>query len=88
LKYINGFEVQLTDAYLQRPQRQPLPVDHKTIFHPLRASTIEEASIDGNLLVHDNVYLVQLGHPPDDLNRFAIPTYSVATAWLSSAWLG
>jgi hypothetical protein len=68
--------VQLTDTYLQRPQRRPLLVDHKTVFHPLRSSTIEEASIDSNLLVHNDVYLVQLGHPPDDLNRFAIPTYN------------
>jgi hypothetical protein len=31
-KYVDGFETQLTDAYLQRPQRQPLPVGHKTTF--------------------------------------------------------
>lgn len=73
-KYVNGFEIQLTDAYLQRPQRRPLPLGHKTVFHPLRATTIEEASIDGNLLVHDDVYLVQLGHSPDNLNNMAIPT--------------
>jgi hypothetical protein len=40
---------------------------------PLRASTIEEASITGNLLVHDNIYLVQLKCNPHDLNTFSIP---------------
>ncbi|KAH9027983.1 hypothetical protein EDB85DRAFT_2091691 [Lactarius pseudohatsudake] len=58
-KYVNGFEVQQSDPMLQHPQRRPpLPVAHKTVFHPLRASTIEEASVDGNLLVHDDVYLI------------------------------
>ncbi|KAH9037504.1 hypothetical protein EDB85DRAFT_2086035 [Lactarius pseudohatsudake] len=58
-KYVNGFEVQQSDPMLQHPQRWPLPVAHKTVFHPLRASTIEEASVDGNLLVHDDVYLIR-----------------------------
>ncbi|KAH9021890.1 hypothetical protein EDB85DRAFT_2094378 [Lactarius pseudohatsudake] len=58
-KYVNGFEVQQSDPMLQHPQRRPLPVAHKTVFHPLRASTIEEASVDGNLLVHDDVYLIR-----------------------------
>ncbi|KAF8264453.1 hypothetical protein EI94DRAFT_1772666 [Lactarius quietus] len=49
-------------AKLAHPTRRPLPTGRKTVFHPLRASTIEEASVDGNLLVHDDVYLVQLNH--------------------------
>ncbi|KAH9030516.1 hypothetical protein EDB85DRAFT_1866449 [Lactarius pseudohatsudake] len=56
-KYVIGFETQQSDPLLQHPPRRPLPVGHKTVFHPLRASTIEEASVDGNLLVHDDVYL-------------------------------
>ncbi|KAH8979979.1 hypothetical protein EDB86DRAFT_3066941 [Lactarius hatsudake] len=58
-KYVKGFETQQSDTTLQHSKRRPLPVGHKTIFHPLRASTIEEASIDGNLLVHDDVYLIR-----------------------------
>ncbi|KAH9009550.1 hypothetical protein EDB83DRAFT_2205046, partial [Lactarius deliciosus] len=50
VKYIKGFETQQSDTTLQHSKRRPLPVGHKTIFHPLWASTIEEASIDGNLL--------------------------------------
>ncbi|KAH9011712.1 hypothetical protein EDB83DRAFT_2530214 [Lactarius deliciosus] len=53
MKYVKGFEQQQADAALQHPKRRPLPDGHKTVFHPLRVSTIEEASIDGNLLVHD-----------------------------------
>ncbi|KAH9009894.1 hypothetical protein EDB84DRAFT_1590991 [Lactarius hengduanensis] len=65
MKYVKGFETQQSDTTLQHPKRRPLPVGHKTIFHPLRASTIEEASID----VHDDVYLVQLKRSPDDLDN-------------------
>ncbi|KAH9012620.1 hypothetical protein EDB83DRAFT_2168703, partial [Lactarius deliciosus] len=50
-KYVKGFETQQSDPMLQHPPRWPLPVGHKTVFHPLWASTIEEASIDGNLLL-------------------------------------
>ena len=75
-KYVSGFDTQLTDVHLQRPQRRPLPVGQKTVFHPLQASTIEEASIDGNLLVHDDVYLVQLSRSPGDLNDLAIPMFN------------
>ncbi|KAH8986497.1 hypothetical protein EDB92DRAFT_1818309 [Lactarius akahatsu] len=76
MKYVKGFETQQSDTTLQHPKRRPLPVGHKTIFHPLRASTIEEASIDGNLLVHDDVYLVQLKRSLDDLDNVAIPTFN------------
>ncbi|KAH9047964.1 hypothetical protein EDB83DRAFT_2523030 [Lactarius deliciosus] len=48
----------------------------KTVFHPLQASTIEEASVDGNLLVHDDVYLVQLKRTLEDLDKMAVPTFN------------
>lgn len=53
--------------------RRPLPPDHKTLFYPIRVSTIEEASIKGNILVHDDIYLVQLKLNPEDVNKRAIP---------------
>lgn len=74
MKYVKGFEEQQTNVLLKHHQRRPMPVGHKTVFHPLRASTIEEASIDGNLLVHDDVYTVQLQRSSEDLDMFAIPT--------------
>ncbi|KAF8263752.1 hypothetical protein EI94DRAFT_1772848 [Lactarius quietus] len=58
-KYVKGFEMY---SRLVHPTRRPLPTGCKTVFHPLHASTIEEASVDGNLLVHDDVYLVQLNN--------------------------
>ncbi|KAH9158595.1 hypothetical protein EDB89DRAFT_2085763 [Lactarius sanguifluus] len=75
-KYVKGFETQQSDPMLQHPPRWPLPVGHKTVFHPLRASTIEEASVDGNLLVHDDVYLVQLKRTLEDLDKMAVPTFN------------
>jgi hypothetical protein len=83
-QYVKGFEAQQSDVLLQHHQRRSLPVGHKTVFHPLRASTIEEASIDGNLLVHDDVYVVQLKRSPDDLNTTAIPTLNDQ---LTNAWI-
>lgn len=73
-KYAQGSDIQLLDTSLQHTPRCPLPPRHKTIFHPLRATTIEEASIDGNLLVHDNIFLVQLKCSSDDLMDFVIPS--------------
>jgi hypothetical protein len=34
-KYVKGFESQLLDASLQHTPRRPLPLGHKTVFHPL-----------------------------------------------------
>lgn len=76
MRYVNGFEQQHTAEILQHRKRRPLPEGHKTIFHPLRASTIEEASVEGNLLVHDDIYTVQLKKSTKDLNVKAIPTFN------------
>ncbi|KAF8273932.1 hypothetical protein EI94DRAFT_1794963 [Lactarius quietus] len=84
MKYVKGFEVQALNALLQHTLRRPLPSGHKTIFHPLQASTIEEASIGGNLLVHDDVYLVQLKHPLDKLKKMAFPMFNNQ---LTNAWI-
>ncbi|KAH9025425.1 hypothetical protein EDB84DRAFT_1241631, partial [Lactarius hengduanensis] len=75
-KYVKGFDSQSLDASLQHTPRRPLPAGHKTVFHPLRATTIEEASIDGNLLVHNDIYLVQLKRSLDELSDFAIPLFN------------
>ncbi|KAH8990029.1 hypothetical protein EDB86DRAFT_3245022 [Lactarius hatsudake] len=64
------------DLILQHPPRWPLPVGHKTIFHPLCVSMIEEASVDGNLLVHDDIYLVQLKRTSEDLDKTAVPSFN------------
>jgi hypothetical protein len=73
MKYVKGFDAQQTSELLKHPLQRSLPVRHKTVFHPLRVSTIKEASVDRNLLVHNDVYIVQLKHSPDDLDKLAIP---------------
>jgi hypothetical protein len=72
-KYKEGF----TSAYKEHPElqnkpRYHIPKGHKTKFYPVRCSTIDEASIKGNILVHDNIYLVQLKQKAEDLNKWAI----------------
>ena len=53
-----------------------MPKGHITKFHPLRVATIEEASTEGNILVHNDIYTTQLAKDPDDLNRMAIPSFN------------
>lgn len=65
----------ITGRVCSRPSLTLL-AQQKTVFHPLQATTIKEASVDGNLLVHDDVYLVQLGWPPAELSDFAIPSFN------------
>jgi hypothetical protein len=76
MKYVNGFKQQASDVALKHPPWRPLPAGHRTVFHPLQASTIEEASVNDNLLVHDDIYLVQLKQSPDDLDKMAVPTFN------------
>lgn len=48
----------------------------KGYYYCLRASIIEEASVQGNILVHDDIYRIQLKLDADDaiINTQAIPT--------------
>ncbi|KAF9537103.1 hypothetical protein CPC08DRAFT_552875 [Agrocybe pediades] len=76
LKFIKGFHYLEGDSLLKHPERRPLPNGHKTKFYCLRVSTHEEASIHGNILLHDNVYRDQLQVDVEGpvLNSTAIPT--------------
>jgi len=76
LKYVEGFHSQKHDALLQHTPRRPIPKGYKTVFHPLRATTIDESTVEGNLHVHDDVYLVQLDKNPDELNDIAVPSFN------------
>ena len=73
-KYVDGFDEMKKNPLFQHPPRCPMPNCHKTKSFPLRATTIKKASVDGNLHVHDDVYLTQLAKSPDDLNDNAIPS--------------
>ncbi|KAH7874457.1 uncharacterized protein C8R40DRAFT_1252614, partial [Lentinula edodes] len=66
-KYIEGFN---NDKYkrsstLQHKERRPLPRGLKTDFYPLRLNQHEEASVNGNLLVQDDIHLNQLKQEDD-----------------------
>ncbi|KAG6835025.1 hypothetical protein H0H93_005508 [Arthromyces matolae] len=72
-KYVNGFENYRDRREFLHPPRRKLPDGHKTEFHPLQASTIEEASIEGNIQNHEDIMINQLCRDLDDLNKFLIP---------------
>ncbi|KAG5650029.1 hypothetical protein H0H81_001034 [Sphagnurus paluster] len=61
-------------AEFENPPCRKLPDGHKTEFHPLRATTIEEASVQGNLLNHKDIMVVQLQRSDEDLDKYLIPT--------------
>ncbi|PPR05788.1 hypothetical protein CVT26_010162 [Gymnopilus dilepis] len=75
-KHVKGFEDITSHTLLRHHPRRMIMPGHKTKFYPLRATTIEEASVDGNLAVHDDVYTVQLGLDPDKLCEKAIPSFN------------
>lgn len=73
-KHCDGYSKYISDAALQPLPRRPLPVGVKTKQFPLRTTTIDESSIVGNLMVHDDAYSVQLEKKPEDLGLYAIPS--------------
>jgi len=74
IKYVEGFESYAKDPALQHKPRRQMPKGYITEQFPLRATTIEEATIRGNLLFHDDVYVTQLKRSADQLSEFAIPS--------------
>jgi hypothetical protein len=73
LKYVPELSDLSSDPLFQNKPRRQLPPGEKTRCYPICASTIEEASITGNLHVHDEVYIRQLKRDPKELNDYAIP---------------
>lgn len=79
IKHHNSFADYANHPLFKHKARRAHPPDLKTEFYPLRISTIEEASIKGNLLVHDDVYNTQLkqdSSPTSRLATIAKPTYA------------
>lgn len=74
--YCDGFGSYANDPILQHKPRRPMPDGYITEQFPTRVSIIEEATVDGNLHFHDDLYLTQLGRDPKTLSEFAIPTYN------------
>ena len=73
-KYVKGFESYSKDQVLQHKPRRPIPQGYITEQFPLRATTIEEATVRGNLLFHDDIYITQLKRSTDKLCKYAIPS--------------
>ncbi|KAF8263668.1 hypothetical protein EI94DRAFT_1772866 [Lactarius quietus] len=65
LKYCPNFKPYEKDPTLQNIPRHPMPSGYVTKQFPLHATTIEEATVHGNLLYHDDVYLTQLQGTPE-----------------------
>ncbi|THU93699.1 hypothetical protein K435DRAFT_669729 [Dendrothele bispora CBS 962.96] len=77
-KYVAGFAVLYPDNHpvLQHHPRRALPHDHKTDFSTLRMCLIEEATVIGNIRVHDDIYINQLGMNSSQLSDYAIPLFA------------
>jgi len=73
-KYCWHYLAYSSDPTLQPIARHALTANDKTQQFPLRTTTIEDLSVHGNLLVHEDAYLVQLGQETDDLVKYAIPS--------------
>jgi hypothetical protein len=71
-KRCDSYSGSISDMALQPRPRRPLSADMKTKQLPLRATTIDESSIHGNLMVHNDAYLVQLEKQPEDIAQYAI----------------
>jgi hypothetical protein len=75
-RYCVKFKDYAEDPVLQHTPRRPMPPGYKTEQFPVRVATIEEATVRGNLLFHDDVYPNQLKRSPEDLCEYAIPTFN------------
>src|ERR1700761_6989276 len=69
---MNLMKIWYMTLFQNQPRRQ-LPPGEKTKCYPICTTTIEEASITGNIQVHDNAYVHQLKRDPKELNNYAIP---------------
>ncbi|KAJ3512948.1 hypothetical protein NMY22_g15183 [Coprinellus aureogranulatus] len=77
LRHTPGFEGYRKRAGLMpTPRRLTAQKARSTIQLPLRVTTIEEASTNGNSLFHDEAYINQLKADPGKLSEYAIPTYN------------
>ncbi|KAJ7724303.1 hypothetical protein DFH07DRAFT_759108 [Mycena maculata] len=68
-RYEGAFKGRRNDPDLQSPPRRPLPDGYKTAQFPLKICTREEGLIKGNLAVHVEIYINQLGLTYPQLTR-------------------
>lgn len=72
--YSTPFKIYATNPMLQNKARRQLASGYVTQQYPLRASTIDESTTRGNLLVQDDSYTTQLKQTDESLCRRAIPS--------------
>jgi hypothetical protein len=73
LRHLKGSEDIVNRQDFQHLERRKLPAGYATKQYPLRASHIEEASVQGNIAVVENIYISQLRMSETDFDDRAIP---------------
>ena len=73
LRHLKGSEDIINHKDFQYLERRKLPAGHATKQYPLRASHFEEASVQGNIAVVNNIYVSQLQLSETDFDDRAIP---------------
>ena len=73
LHHLKGSKDITNHRDFQHPERRKLPAGHATKQFPLRASHFEEASVQGNIAVVNNIYVSQLQMLETDFDNRAIP---------------
>jgi hypothetical protein len=73
LRHLKGSDDIINHQDFQHLERRKLPAGHATKQYPLHASHIEEASVQGNIAVVDNIYISQLRMAETDFDDRAIP---------------
>ncbi|PPR02842.1 hypothetical protein CVT24_002320 [Panaeolus cyanescens] len=74
--YSPAFESYKSFPSLQHTPRRPMPHGHVTEFFPIRATTIEEATVRGNILYHEDVFHNQLKLTQQQLGEIAVPSFN------------
>ena len=73
LRHLRGSEDIVRHTDFQHREHRRLPTSHATKQYPLRMSHIEEALVQGNIAVVENVYISQLKMSETDFDDCAIP---------------
>ncbi|KAF7358963.1 hypothetical protein MSAN_01236700 [Mycena sanguinolenta] len=74
--HTTGFDYLANNPLVQHKERRVIPAGYITHQSPTRATTIEEATVRGNLLYHDEIYLNQFHRTSDSLSTYAIPSFN------------
>ena len=74
LKHCTEFKPYAERPDLQHTARRCIPKGYCTEQYPIHITTIEEASVRGNILFHDDVYMNQLKRTHAELSKYGIPS--------------